>query len=228
MKIRTLIKVLLLITGGLCVMSKIMNWPTLEFYIKPTTVPLFFMLYWFNVKKIDLIFLLVLFLCFLGDVFLLADIQNSFMYVLSSYSVSYLLLFYFLYKNYRPLNYDTTDVIYLIIFLISWSFISYKIYDVVYEAMGDIRCLGLLYLLILYFLFIGAVFQYINSRSTKSLWFLIAILNFVISDSCYALNKYYVPSIEFEIINSIYQLLAVFFLVKFKISSPTSLRLKQF
>ncbi|TSE09509.1 lysoplasmalogenase family protein [Aquimarina algiphila] len=227
MKTRTLIKILLIITGGLCVLSTAMQWPVLEFYIKPTTVPLFFMLYWFNTKKIDVLFLMVLLLCFLGDIFLLTDVENSFMYVLMSYSVCYLLLFFFLYKNYKPIDYGTTDVVYLSVFWVAWTLIVYEIYEAIEGSMGGIKFYGLTYLLILYFLFIGAVFQYVNIRSTKSLWFLIAILNFVISDSCFALDKFYISSIEFEIINSIYQLLAVFFLVQFQIASPAPLKLNK-
>ncbi len=226
MKIRTLIKILLLIAGALCVLSTAFQWPMIELYAKPTTVPLFFMLYWFQVKKIDGLFLVILFLCFLGDIFLLIDIQSSFMFVLLSYTICYLILFYYLYKNFKPIDYGVTDIIYLIVFFVAWTFIVYEIYDVTEKEMGDIRPYGVGYIIILYLLLIGAVFQYANVRSSKSLWFLIAVLNFVISDSCFALNKFYIPSIEFEIINSIYQLLAVFFLVQFKISSPTPLKLK--
>ncbi len=227
MKIRTLIKMLLLITGGLCVLSTAMNWSDLELYVKPTTVPLFFMLYWFNTKRISVPFLLVLLLCFLGDIFLLTDFDHSFIYVLLSYGICYLLLFYFLYKDHKPIAYDSTDITYVSIFFVVWSLIVYEIYDAIHVGMEDIKYYGLVYLLILYVLFIGAVFHYVNVRSTKSLWFLIAVLNFVISDSCFALNKFYVSSIEFEIINSIYQLLAVFFLVQFKISSSTPLKLNK-
>lgn len=226
MKIRTLIQILLIVAGGLCVLSTIMQWPELELYTKPTTVPLFFMLYWFNVKKFDNLFLIILSLCFLGDIFLLTRIENSFMYVLLSYTLCYLILFYYLFKNHQPLDYDKYDVIYIILFVFCWTYIAYEIYRATEGNMGDIKPYGTAYIIILYLLFIGAVFQYINIRSPKSLWFLIAILNFVISDTCFALNKFYMPLLELEIINSIYQLLAVFFLVKFKIASPIALKLK--
>ncbi len=226
MKIRTLIKILLLITGGLCVLSTAMGWYDLQLYVKPTTVPLFFMLYWFNTKKVDSLFLVILLLCFLGDIFLLTKISNGFMYVLLSYMLCYLILFYYVYKNHKPIDYDNADIAYLVVFFVAWTYITYEIYAATQEAMGNIRPYGVAYLIILYFLLIGAVFYYINIRSTKSLWFLIAILNFVISDACFALNRFYISSIHFEIINSIYQLLAVFFLVQFKISSPKPLKLK--
>ncbi len=227
MKIRTVIKILLIIAGAFCVLSTALQLPELELYAKPATVPLFFMLYWFNVKKVDGLFLIILLLCFLGDIFLLIDVQNSFIYVLLSYTICYLILFYYLYKNYKPIDYGTTDIAYLVVFFVAWTFIAYEIYDVTQEAMGDIRPFGVGYIIILYLLLTGAVFHYVNVRSSKSLWFLIAVLNFVISDSCFALNKFYIPSLEFEIINSIYQLLAVFFLVQFKISSPVPLKLKE-
>ncbi|TPN82101.1 lysoplasmalogenase family protein [Aquimarina algicola] len=226
MKIRTLIKIFLVIAGSLCVLSTAMQWPELEFYAKPTTVPLFFMLYWFSVKKIDGIFLMVLCMCFIGDIFLLTGVQDYFIYVLLSNGLCYILLFYFLYKNHKPIEYSNTDIFYLVIFFVLWTLIVYEIYEAISPNMGEIKPYGIIYLIILYFLFTGAVFQYANTRSSQALWFLIAILNFVICDSCYALDMFYINSIEFRIINAIYQLLAVFFLVKFRISSPTSLKLR--
>ncbi|MDH7448260.1 lysoplasmalogenase family protein [Aquimarina sp. 2201CG14-23] len=226
MKVRTLIKILLLIAGSLCVLSTIVQNPTIELYAKPMTVPLFFMLYWFNVEKVDVLFIVVLSLCFLGDIFLLTGIENGFRYVLLSYTLCYFILFYFLYKNHKPIDYNTTDIIYISIFFVVWTIIAYVIYLVTNENMGDIRPFGIVYIIILYALLIGAVFQYINIRSPKSLWFVIAVLNFVISDSCFALDRFYVPSLELKIINAIYQLLAVFFLVKFKISSSDPLKIK--
>ncbi|KAA1247072.1 lysoplasmalogenase family protein [Aquimarina sp. RZ0] len=226
MKIRVLIKVLLLITGGVCVLSTILQNQTMELYVKPMTVPLFFLLYWFNAKKADVLFLTVLALCFLGDIFLLTRINNSFIFVLLSYALCYFILFYFLYKNHKPIDYTNADIAYLAIFFVIWTVIVYEIYAAIQEGMGEIWSFGVIYILLLYFLLIGAVFQYINIRSPKSLWFLIAILNFVISDTCFALDKFYVSSLELKIINAIYQLLAVYFLVKFKISSAHPLKLK--
>ncbi|MBP2833915.1 hypothetical protein J8281_17090 [Aquimarina sp. U1-2] len=225
MKTRTLIKILLLLTGGLCVLSKALQWPQLELYAKPATVPLLLMLYWFNAKRLDPLFLCILLLCFLGDIFLLTNIEHSFIYVLLSYAICYLLLFYYLHKGYVPVDYSNADILYLVIFFVSWTFITYEIYAVTEAAMGSIKPYGIGYLIILYLLFTGSVLHYVNVRSSQSLWFLIAVLNFVISDACFALNKFYIASIEFEIINSLYQLLAVFFLVQFRLSSPTSLKL---
>ncbi|MBW1297732.1 lysoplasmalogenase family protein [Aquimarina litoralis] len=226
MKIRTLIKILLVLTGSLCVLSTVLQNPVLELYVKPMTVPLFFMLYWFNVKKVNLLFSCVLLLCFLGDIFLLTGIENGFRYVLLSYTLCYFILFYFLYKNHKKLDYNNIDIAYLSVFMVVWTIIVYQIYAVTNQAMGDIRPFGIVYIIILYLLLIGAVFQYINIRSPKSLWFVIAILNFVISDTCFALDRFYVSSLELKIINSIYQLLAVYFLVKFKISSANPLKIK--
>lgn len=226
MKIRTLIKILLWITGSLCVLSTILQNPTIEFYAKPMTVPLFFMLYWFNVKKLDTLFVVVLFLCFFGDMFTLIGVENNFVYLLLSCISCYFILFYFLYKNHRPIDYSRVDVLYLLIFLVIWTVIVYFIYDVTNENMGANRPYGIVYIITLYLLLLGAVFQYINIRSARSLWMVIAVLNFVVSDTCFALDRFYVHSLELKIINSIYQLLAVYFLVKYKIASPSPLKIK--
>lgn len=225
MKIKSVIKILLMITGFLCVLSTAVQNPLIELYAKPMTVPLFFMLYWFSVKQLDPLFLVVLFFCFLGDIFLLTGLRDGFMYVLISYVLCYAILFFYIYQNHKPVSYSNTDIAYLMIFLIVWTVITYEIYSATHQSMGRIKPYGVTYIIILYFLLIGAVYQYINVRSPKSLWFLIAVLNFVICDTCFALDRFYIQSLELRIINSIYQLLAVYFLVKFKISSDNSLKL---
>ncbi len=224
MKIKILIKILLLITGSLCVISKAIEAPDLELYAKPVTVPLFFMLYWFSAKRIDILFVLVLFLSFLVDVFLITGLEDSFMYVLICNSLCYSILFYFLYKVFKPIQYSKTDIVYILIFFIGWTFIVYTFFGEIRNGLGELLNHALFYTLVLYFLLIGAVLHYVNVRSTKSLWFLIAILNFFISDSCYALDRFYISSIEFRVMNSLYQFLAIFFLVQFKVSSSTVLK----
>lgn len=224
MKTRTLIKILLLIAGGLCVVSSIIQSDILEFYVKPTTVPLLFMLYWFNVQKLDPLFVVILLLCFLGDIFLLIEVENSFIYVLGSYILCYLILFYYLVKNHQSYRFNKLDILNLIIILLFLSYIGYASYGAIIKGMGDLKVYGFIYMIILYILFAGAVFEYINSRSMKSLWFLIAIINFVIADTCFGLHKFYVASIELKIINAIYQLLAVYFLIEFKLAKNNILK----
>ena len=226
MSIKKIIRILIWITGILCVLSTVIQNPMIELYVKPTTVPLFFVLYWFSVKKLDIYFLVILFLCFLGDIFLLTDFDNDFTYVLLCYAICYVMLFYYLYINCKPLSFGNTDIIYFAIFFIIWTLAAIKIYEVTEGAMDSIRSYGIAYLFILCILLIGAVFQYINIRSPKSLWFLVAILNFVISDCSFALERFYIQSLELRTINAIYQLLAVYFLVEFKISSDNSLKIK--
>ncbi len=227
MKIRTLIKIALLVTGSLCVLSTILQEESLEFYVKPMTVPLFFMLYWFNVKKVDVLFLLILGLCFLGDIFLLTQLENGFVYVLLSYASCYSILFYYLYLDYKPSNYTNQEIVFLSLFFVGWTAVVYEIYDLTYENMGDVKPYGIVYMLLLYFLLLGSVFRYVNTRSHKSLWFLIAVVNFVICDTCYALDMFYISMLEFKIISAIYQLLAVYFLVKYTIASPLPQKLKE-
>ena len=92
--------------------------------------------------------------------------------------------------------------------------------------MGELSMYGIFYLGVLYVLLTGVVFRYINSRSTQSFWFLLAIIHFVISDVSFAIDRFYVAALELKIINSIYQLLAVYFLVRFKLANDTALKLE--
>lgn len=226
MKVRTLIKILLLITASLCVFSVAVQNFNLKLYIKPMTVPLFFMMYWFNIKKIDSLFLVVLFFCFLTDIFLLVQIEHSFILVLLSNIVRYLILFVYVYRNKKKIDFSKTERLSFLIFLVFWSCVVYVIYSLIEVSMREIRPYGILYICILYVLLAAAIFQYINTRSLKLLWFLIACINFVVSDTCFVLDQFYISSLELKVVSLIYQLLAIYFLVKFQISSADYLKIK--
>lgn len=226
MKIRILIQILLLITGALSVLSTVIQSSELELYTKPITVPLFFMLYWFNSKKLDPLFILVLLLCFLGDIFLLVEIEKSFMYVLVCYSLCYFVMMYYMYNDRKAWVFSTLDWFNILIFFLFWSYIVYEVYNTVIVSMGELAMYGIFYLAVLYVLLTGVVFRYINSRSTQSFWFLLAIIHFVISDVSFAIDRFYVAALELKTINSIYQLLAVYFLVRFKLANDTALKLE--
>ena len=225
MKIRTLIKILLLVTGVLSIIGYVMEIKVLEMYAKPMTVPLFFMLYWFNSKKLNWIFVLVLFLSFMGDVFLLIEMP-SIISVLFCYLSCYVLLFYFLFKDYKPMRYTKKDVVSVVVIFFIFTLIIYQIYSLIAPNLGDLLMYANIYFLVLYSLFVGSWLQYVNIKSAKAFWFVIAISSYIICDICFALDLFYIQVIGLRIINAIYQLLAVFFLVQYMLASPKAFRSK--
>ena len=226
MKVRTLIKILLVVTGVLSIVGYVVEIKEMELYTKPMTVPLFFMMYWFNAKTLNWVFILVLFLSFLGDVLLLIEVSKI-TYVLVCYLCCYSLLFYFLYKDYKPIVFSKKDIISTSVIFVMFTIIVYQVYVLLRPNIQHILVYANLYFLILYSLFLASWLQYVNIKSAKAFWFVIAITSYIISDICFALDRFYVNVIGLKIINGIYQLLAVFFLVQYMITDPKVYRSRE-
>ena len=216
---------MLLVTGVLSVVGYVLEIKDLEVYTKPMTVPLLFMLYWFNTKKLNWIFVLVLILSFVGDVLLLIGLPQI-IYILDCYLFCYSLLFYFLFKDYKSLQYTKKDIFSIVVIFSLFTLLIYQIYWVIVPNVEYPVAHTNLYFLVLYSLFISSWLQYVNIKSAKALWFVIAITSFIISDVCFAIDHFYIEVLGLKIINGVYQLLAVFFLVQYKLASPKAFRAK--
>ncbi|RZS92615.1 lysoplasmalogenase family protein [Aquimarina brevivitae] len=218
MQVRTLIHVLLLLGGLLCVASAIFDWKEIELYIKPTMVPMFFMLYWFNTQKIDTLFVIILFMCFTGDVFVLLEIEKSFVYVLLSYTIAYILLYFYVFVFIKNLRLSKTKMVLFFVFLAVWTYIILEVYYAIEGNIGDLKNFSIIYCLNVYILFAVAVLQYLITSNTFSRWFFFSILAFVLCDIATALHKFHHPRIYWELMNAIFQLLAVYCLVRFRLA----------
>ena len=94
--------------------------------------------------------------------------------------------------------------------------------------MGDLYVLGFFYLFILYVLLIIAAMHYINIRSERSLWFFLAILNFVFSGFILLLDVFYLPSEELKVLRLICMPMGIIFLVNYMITQYKHLKSEEF
>ena len=218
MRIRTLINVLLILGGVLCVISTLKEWTEVEFYVKPTIVPMLFILYWFNTRKVDFVFLIILLLCFIGDVFTLLEFDDSFLYVLLSYTVAYFFMYHYGLKEFFPISLSLKEVTVFILFSLIWTYTIFEIFFAIQNKIGDLKILSMVYCINMYMLFGLAFLKFMNKRTKFTFWFLIAVFSFVICDAATALNKFNESNFYFQLLNAIFQLLAVYFLIRFRLS----------
>jgi len=83
-------------------------------------------------------------------------------------------------------------------------------------------------MLLLYVLLIVGAMHYINIRSEKSLWFFLAMLNFVFSDFVLFLDTFYLESDELKVIRIICIPIAFIFLVNYMITKYGCLKSEEF
>ena len=77
-----------------------------------------------NNYKFDLIKLFILFFCFAGDVVILLDLKFSLIYSVYAFLIVYLLLFKFVWKDFKTINFIKKDINYFCFnFSVSSSFL---------------------------------------------------------------------------------------------------------
>ncbi len=189
------------------------------------SIPIF---YCIRTAKIKIYHLSVIMLFAMGDLIVLTNFKNTIRYDMVIHIVGYVLLFYFLYYNHRSFEYNSRDVFTLVLGSLLYTVIFVLTYTVLKTPMGDINILGFLLLLLLYVLLIVAAMHYINTRSEKSLWFFLAILNFAFSDFMLLLNAFYVQSYELQVLMLLCTPMAWIFLVNYMITKPLKLKAEEF
>ena len=184
--------------------------------------------YFYKTKRINYIHLLIIGLQISSEFLLTLQPADSAVLIMLFRSISYLLLFYFLYQNHKSFNYNIWDLKILGLSIILYTFIFvFTIYVFQELANRDLWSI-LLNLSLLYVLLIITGMHYINIRSVKSLYFFLATLYFTIDNFAFILDHFYNPLIELQIIHLFCQPFGLLLLVNYLIYKYEFLKAEEF
>jgi uncharacterized membrane protein YhhN len=194
---------------------QILNLAEFNVFVKPLIVVSLAALYYQNSKLKSNIFLLALFFCWLGDIFLLFDQFGEiyFMAGLGSFLVAHILLI-FLYGKLKMQHGDgfsgpqKARVSFPIILAIT------GLISVLYPNLGALKIPVIIYALALMVMVLQSVYRF-GFTSLQSFWNVVAgALLFMLSDSILAINKFYQPLANADVLVIATYMAALFFIVK--------------
>jgi uncharacterized membrane protein YhhN len=187
----------------------------LNLYAKPLIVLSLAAVYFQNVEIKNRLFILALFFCWLGDVFLLFDHLSElyFMGGLGSFLIAHILLIFLYGKLKRTegngLNGPQKARVSFPIILAGTGLIS-----ILYPTLGALKIPVIIYASALMIMVLQSVYRY-GFTSTKSFWNVtIGALFFMASDSVLAINKFYQPIANAGVLIIATYMAALYFIVQ--------------
>ena len=197
------------------ILIQVLNLQEYNLFIKPLIVPSLAAFYFQNVISKNKLFVLALFFCWAGDVFLLFDRVNElyFMGGLGSFLVAHILLI-FLYGNLKlnqgiGFNGPQKARVSFPIILAGTGLIA-----VLYPGLGALKIPVIIYALALMIMVLQSVYRY-GFTSAQSFWNIIAgALLFMLSDSVLAINKFLQPVANAGVLVIATYMAALYFIVQ--------------
>lgn len=203
-----------LVISGLHLLGFIIDNGSLRVFTKPLLLISLFAFYLASVLVKNKIYVIALFLSFLGDVFLISDSELNFMLGLSSFLLSHLMYIFLVVRQLKVNSLKGKLIatvpfigifIALILFLkdnLGVHFIPVVIYGFVISTFGAVSFLN-----------------YIVYRTKPSKDLLFGALFFIVSDSVLAINKFHGTNYWFPIIVMITYIAAQYLICQFVIKS---------
>lgn len=196
------------------ILIQVFNRQEFNLFVKPLIVISLAVFYFQNSASRNRLFVLVLFFCWLGDVFLLFDHLNElyFMGGLGSFLVAHILLI-FLYGKLKSaqgnsFNGPQKARVSFPVILASTGLIS-----ILYPTLGALKVPVIIYAAALMIMVLQSIYRY-GFTSSKSFWNVCGgALLFMLSDSLLALNKFYQPITNAGVLVIVTYMAALYFIV---------------
>jgi uncharacterized membrane protein YhhN len=197
------------------ILIQVLNLQEYNLFIKPLIVPSLALFYFQNVINRNKLFVLALFFCWAGDVFLLFDRVNElyFMGGLGSFLIAHILLI-FLYGSMKlnqgsGLSGPQKARVSFPIILAGTGLIV-----ILYPGLGPLKIPVIIYALALMIMVLQSVYRY-GFTSAQSFWNVVAgALLFMFSDSVLAINKFLQPVANAGIFVIATYMAALYFIVQ--------------
>lgn len=197
------------------ILIQILGWQQYNLFVKPLIVISLVVFYFQNVEVKNRLFVLALFFCWLGDLFLVFDHVNElyFMGGLGSFLIAHVLLIFLYGKLKNPtgvsLNGPQKARVSFPIILAGTGLIS-----ILYPTLGALKIPVIIYAVALMIMVLQSVYRY-GFTSSQSFWSVcVGALLFMLSDSLLAINKFYQPIASAGVLVIATYMAALYFIVQ--------------
>jgi len=195
---------------------------------KPVIVPSIMFYYWQEVKgKVSLEYLTIVLLFFFGDMIVLLEVQNSFIFIVCLFLIAYCIFLKSLCKCMWRFGLKIKQKSHLVVLLVCVFFLIYLLIatlDLLLES--ETKHIGFLvfYGIILVIIGVVSALNYIVRPIRLTFFMCLASLCFIISDVFYILKSYYYELEILDWFNNLAQVLSYYYVTKYFIIKGLSLK----
>ncbi|MDG1041182.1 MAG: lysoplasmalogenase [Polaribacter sp.] len=182
---------------------------TVKVIAKPMLLTLLVVVYLVAVKEPLFWYVLGMFLCFIGDVLLMFNGANFFMFGLAAFLLGHV-VYIKVTSMFLPSNITMKMISSAFPFVVFFAVLMY----VLYPNLEELQIPVFVYGITISTFGAIALLNYRSEKSTENLWLLIGALLFILSDSILALNKFYKPNEIYAVAIMVTYILAQFLICK--------------
>lgn len=223
MKASTPALILYIISGLLFFLSSVMGDEYLVLITKPIIVPSIFFYYWQeSYGKINFWFSLTLFCLFASEIFNLFEGNQIFVFVILFNLFAYCILLGFIVKKLRKLNIRFLDKINLSYIILMFLFLScllyvglFLVFDPSFKLYAFIAVYGFILVTIVFL----NTLLYVFKNNKANTYLMMTTFSFIICDLFFVIYYYYYNFIFFRYISIICNIISLYFLVRYFLSS---------
>lgn len=187
-KIKVVFLVFLLVSV-LDLIGVIYKIPSLVFVFKPLILLSLLILYAVSVSKRNRVYVLALIFSFLGDVFLVFSGEVYFISGLVSFLIAHILFIKIVLNRIQK-----STVLNIVISIIPFLILLFVLLSILYSSLNELLIPVIIYGITITTFGAVSLLDYLNTKSTKSLFMLVGAIVFITSDSILAINKFYSPN----------------------------------
>lgn len=207
------------------IIGKILDWELLMLLTKPMVVPAIYY-YYLQTKtgKVNLLFSIVLFLFFLGDMAMLLDPKFGLLVIMICGMLAHLLLIKMAFEDRMQLKFSFFNLFFLTLLLLLPSYILYLILHLKVDSIDQNYLLFLAYGVVLIFMVGISVINHLSHNDTASLYMAAMAVCLMVSDLLYSIAHFILHMPLLDHINLAVQFMGYFFMVKYFNSRRTEIR----
>lgn len=205
--------------------GKVLNWELLMLLTKPMVVPAIYYYYLqTKTRNTNLLFSIVLFLFFLGDMAMLLDPKFGLLVIMICGMLAHLLLIKLAFEDRMQLKFSFFNLFFLTLLLLLPSYILYLLLHLKVDSIDQNYLLFLAYGVVLIFMVGISVINHLSQNETSSLYLAATAICLMISDLLYSIAHFILDLPLLDHINLAAQFMAYFFMVKYFNSRRTEIR----
>ena len=182
---------------------------------KVSLIPLVFFNYYFYKNKLELIPMLLLIFCFLGDVFMLDFNRYTSRLYLVTFGIHHLVFALVCYRAIQDFNAKKLIFSALPVITLWFVYFNYSIKDIFGSQMGDLYPFVLAYSIVLSAFTIISLVNYFNNETKVNFYPVMVAVCFLIGDIIMAIDNYLFELFFFDFTVVVVKVIGYFFLLKF-------------
>ena len=184
----------------------------LRYIFKPMLMPVLALAYITSVTSIQKSFIIALFFSFLGDVFLLFEGGNYFILGLASFLTTHIIYIGIVAREIRNLNSK-----WLLFAVTPFLIFYFTLMYLISPNLAEMKLPVIIYGIVISIFGVFTLYYYYQTRSKKVLLLLLGACIFIASDTCIALQKFYLQNIELGSVIMLTYTIAQFLIYKYMI-----------